>query len=180
MLASYRLLEAEGKKDSSQCKTDYIFTDSISHREPHISERFNSRPHLNSNTDMPSDCMNLGLSLCNTCHTLLMLQYDTIYGSGSKKILLYDFTNHKLSNCGQGLHLDFNIELQRLSIDKNLWNNFVAYRVTFTEKGLTLDCNCLEEYNKSDCAGKKKNRMAALLAMLSPRLIQWENRKKID
>lgn len=60
---------------------------------------------------MPSDCMNLGLSLSNTRHTLLMLQYDTIYVSGSKKISLYDFTNHKLSNRGQGLHLDFNIEL---------------------------------------------------------------------
>lgn len=116
----------------------YIFMDSpYLTGKPYYCERSKGSLHLNLNIEIPSEWINLGLSLCYTCHTLLMLQCDSINVSECRKISLYDFTNHKLTNCGQRLHSDFNIGLQwreRSSIDKSLWNNFVMCHVTFTEK----------------------------------------------
>lgn len=130
---------------------------------------------------MRSDCISLAPS-CSTCtpHIAVAVLFDTVDISGELEDLIMWFHIINSVTVSQGLHLNFNIELQwieRSSIDKALWNNSVAYHVTFTERE-RLQMIIVLRNNKSDCAGEKRCIIALPCDAFSPRLIQSQNRKK--
>lgn len=148
-----------------------IFSAAVSPAEQCYSERFNSRPHLNSKMDM---AVSVWVSHCAMhathywCHTMIPSIYQNVRRSH------YKISVTVAKDCIWIFMLNFS-GMKSHEMSKLSEITCVSYYLSC--KRMNVDSNCLEKCNKSYCVGGKTESLH-FLRCTSLWLILWENKKK--